>query len=86
MKEKSKMEKIVAYHQNNTFGGIVILDIEYGVDDKVKTAFYHDGVISGKGWNKVYYHPTGESYFKKGGVRYFLDDFIVNKEELEEEA
>ena len=73
MKEKTKMENIVAYCPMTAFGGIAILEIEYGIDDKVKTAFYHDGVISSTGWNKVYYHPSGESYFKKGGVRYFLN-------------
>ena len=75
-----KKEKILAYHQTNAFGGIVILDIQYGLDDKVKTAFYYGSELTGKAWNKVHYHPSGKDYFIKGGVMYFLDDFIVINE------
>ena len=72
-------EKIMAYYPYypiSSSGGIVILDIKYGIDDKVLTAFYSEKGLDNKGWNTVYYHPSGETYFKKGGAMYFLDDFI----------
>ena len=73
-----KKEKIIAYHHITAFGGIAILDMQHGLDDKVETAFYQDGkCFENKAWNKVYYARSGEPYFKKGGVRYYLQDFMT---------
>lgn len=75
-----KKEKIIAYHPMSAFGGIVILDFKNGPDDKVRTGFYRAGEITGKGWSKVYCHNSEESYFKKGGNRYYIHEFIANNE------
>ena len=72
-----KKEKIVAYHQTNAFGGIAILDMQHGLDDKVKTAFNFGEGFKSKAWNKIYYAESGEPYFKKFGIRYYLQDFMT---------
>ena len=74
---KMEKEKIVAYHALNAWGGIVILGIKYGIDDKVLTAFHFGEGLENKSWCKVYYTESGEPYFKKFGIRYYLHDFMT---------
>ena len=72
-----KNEKIIAYRHITNFGGIAILEIKYGIDDKVKTAFYFGEGFKSTAWNKVYYAGSGDPYFKKFGIRYYLQDFMT---------
>ena len=50
-----------------------VISINYGIDDTITTIF-SDG--SGRSTAKIRYDADGNSYFKKYGVRYNLDEFI----------
>ena len=58
------------------WGGIEILDIEYGIEDYVIAC-----VNFGKGRydfrrHKIYTTPSGRRYFRKQGVKYCFDEII----------
>lgn len=59
----------------NGFGPTMdILDIEYGINDKVVWKWSDEKKIHK---NIIYYtQSSGRAYFKNNGTRYYLDEFV----------
>lgn len=60
----------------NNFGGIEILDVEYGINDYVVTAVNNAGKRCCCGRHKIDTTAAGRSYFRFGNNRYYLDEFL----------
>ena len=71
-----KDKKIIATCHLNNFGGIVIFNIIYGIEDKVKFS-YHNGEKYGRlSTSIIRYDEEGQSYFNSGRQKYYLNEFI----------
>ena len=65
-----KTKNVIACYAFYAFGGVAILGIEYGIDDKIKWAW--EDTSNGLGrvnTSKVRTSANGESYFIAGGQR-----------------
>ena len=70
-----KDKKIIATCHLNNFGGIVIFNIEYGIEDKVKFA-YHDGEKFSKLTTAIIRTDSkGQPYFNSGRQKYYLNEY-----------
>lgn len=60
------------------FEAIVITDILYGIEDRIE--FYYISTdldyISRKHTAKVHYNLNGRCWFRSGGNRYYMDEFL----------
>ena len=69
-------KKIIAICQLNNFNGIVVFNIVYGINDKIKFA-YHNGERLGRVHTSIIRNDAkGEPYFYSGKRKYFLSDFL----------
>lgn len=68
------MDKIIGTYTLCNFGGLVVLDIIYGIDDKLTTAFSFGDGIKGKRTTKIFYDANGRDYVKRYGRKYYLDE------------
>ena len=60
----------------NNFGGLAIMEIEYGIDDYVYvTENYGDG-YKNITRNKIRYNTNGEQYFIRNGQRWYFKEFM----------
>lgn len=65
-----KNKNVIARYAFYAFGGVAILGIEYGIDDKIKWAWEDTGAGLGRvNTSKVKTDDAGESYFIAGGQR-----------------
>lgn len=72
-------KKIIAVYPLNNFGGIAILNIIYGINDKIKFS-YHDGEKFGRVCTSIIRNDEeGEPYFISGKQKYFLSEFIKSE-------
>ena len=55
---------------------IVILDIVYGIDDCIISAFSDDGGYKHKRKTRIFYDNNGRAYFNRYNMKYYLDEFI----------
>lgn len=75
------MAKAIAYKATSAFSGIEILDIEYGINDKVIWCNTVDGK-QGKKHSSIIYWTSysggnrSRAYFKVNGRREYLDDYM----------
>ena len=74
------MEKIVNNKPIAVMGicntcGIVILDIVYGINDYVISAFCDGENYNHKRKTKIFYDNNDRPYFNRYRVKYYLDDF-----------
>ncbi len=70
--------KAKAVKSTSAFGGLVIYDFEYGIDDYVIWADESGGKKGKMRRSKIYYTKTsGRAYFKNNGRREYLDDFMT---------
>lgn len=76
LKEKYTCTPAIGYRVINVFGGLEILDIEYGINDKLITCFNWGKGRESIGRNTIYTSPTGRQYIRKAGSRYYLDEII----------
>lgn len=60
----------------SAFSSIVLLEIEYGIEDKVIAGYEYDGKRTNIRRHKIYTTPAGRFYIRKFGRRYYLDDFL----------
>lgn len=69
------MAKAIAVKSISAFGGIEILDIEYGVNDAViwRTNYGTPGKTRR---SRIYYTKNGRPYFKMNGHREYLDEYM----------
>ena len=58
------------------FGGLAIMDIEYGIDDYVWVTENYGNGYKNITRNKIYYNRNNEEYFVRDGVRWYLKDFM----------
>ena len=72
-------KKVIATCQLTNFGGIAILDIIHGIEDKIKFT-WHNGEKFGRIHTSIIRNDAkGEPYFNSGKRKYFLSDFIKVK-------
>ena len=70
-------KKPVAVKATSAFGGIVIYDFEYGIDDYVIWANEYEGKPGKMRRSKIHYTTRSDrAYFKNNGRREYLDDFM----------
>ena len=61
------------YIDSTQYTGLKVIDIVYGLDDKVKTQDIHGKIKL----YKIYYTAKGRAYFNKYKRRMFLDEFLA---------
>lgn len=67
----------IGYYSMSNFGGLEILDIEYGVNgDKLITCFNWGTGRQMIRRNTVYETLAGRQYIRKAGNRYYLDEMM----------
>ena len=71
------MKDTLAACQLNNFGGIAVLEVIYGLDDKVKFAYYDAGVLGRICTAKIRYDEEGLPYFISARQKYYLSEFIT---------
>ena len=64
-----KTKNVIARYAFYAFGGVAILDIEYGIEDKIKWACETATGLGRVNTSKVRTDDAGESYFIAGGQR-----------------
>lgn len=65
-----KTKNVIARYAFYAFGGVAILGIEYGIDDRIKWAWEDTGTGLGRvNTSKARISTDGESYFIAGGHR-----------------
>ena len=55
---------------------IVILDIVYGINDYVLTAFIIDDIYIYNKTTRIFYDYNNRPYFYRFRVKYYLDEFM----------
>ena len=60
----------------SNFGGLGIISIEHGINDKVTTAFDFGNGIENISTAKIRTNAKGEDYFIKFGRRYYIREFM----------
>lgn len=70
------LNNIKAVYNESAFSAWVILDILYGVDDKIVSAFYYGGQLSGIKRTKFHYTPSGRAYIVRYGKKLYIDNFV----------
>ena len=66
----------IGYYGMGNFGGLEILDIEYGIQDKLVTCFNWGTGRQMIRRNTIYTTPSGRQYIRKAGDRYYLDEMM----------
>lgn len=66
----------IGYYSIGNFGGLEILDIEYGIEDKLVTCFNWGTGRQMIRRNTIYTTPSGRQYIRKAGDRYYLDEIM----------
>ena len=66
----------IGYYGLDNFGGLEILDIKYGINDKLVTCFNWGTGRQMIRRNTVYSTPGGRQYIRKAGDRYYLDEMM----------
>lgn len=74
-KEYENIEAIGYYCMGN-YGGLEVLDIEYGIDDKLITCFNFGTGRQMIRRNKVLTTSNGRLYIRKAGYRFYLDNIM----------
>lgn len=68
--------KPIAAYATSAWGGIVVLDFDYGIEDYCLCGI-NNGVGNGDlRWRKIYTSENGKNFIKYRGQRYNLSDFI----------
>lgn len=68
--------KVLGVLPQCNFGGLAIMDIINDIDDMVISAVNYGDGYKFIAKNKIYYNSKGDAYFKRFGIRYYLDEFI----------
>ena len=66
----------IGYYCLGNFGGLEVLDIEHGTEDKLVTCFNWSTGKQMIRRNTVYTTPGGRRYIRKAGDRYYLDEMM----------
>ena len=76
LKERYANSRPFAVYADSAFSGVVLLAVEYGVDDMVIAATEYDGQRTGIRRHKIYQTPSGRCYIRKYNRRYYLENFL----------
>ena len=76
LKERYANSRPFAVYADSAFSGVVLLAVEYGVDDMVIAGYEYEGKRSDIRRHKIYTTAGGRHYIRKFQRRYYLDDFI----------
>lgn len=76
LKKQYENTKPIGVYAICNWGGLVVLDIEYGIDDKIVTAFDGGETRQHIRRTKIHTTPSGRSCVRRYGVRYYLDDIM----------
>lgn len=76
MRESFPPKQPIAVFPLTNWGGIEVLGIQNGVDDKVEVAINTGSTRKQRGPYKVYTTARGRTYFIMDSIRYYLDDFV----------
>ena len=74
LKEKYANTRPIGYCAFSAFHGVLVLDIEYGIEDYVIACFSYDGKRKSIRRHKICTSESNRMFFKKDGRRYYLDD------------
>lgn len=74
--EKYNETPAIGYYTLSNFGGLEILDVEYGINDKLVTCFNWGTGRQMIRRNTVFTTPGGRQYIRKAGDRYYLDEMM----------
>ena len=66
----------IAVYALTAFNSIEILNISYGIDDKVIFRYNNEGEKTRKHWAKIRYTENGQPYFRSYNLKLMLNDFI----------
>ena len=55
---------------------VVIYDVIYGIDDKIKFSWNVYGKVKKTRYSKIRYEKEGRSYFKSYNLKIYLDECI----------
>ena len=72
-------KKVIATCQLTNFGGIALFDFNFGIDGKVKYAWYNGEKSSRTSTAKIRYNKEGNPYFISGKQKYYLSEFIKSE-------
>ena len=65
----------IAVYPLTNWGGVELLGVQCGIDDKVEIAINNGTTRKQRGPYKIYTTTTGRMYFVMNGVRYYLSEF-----------
>lgn len=69
------MHSIATISITNCFA-LLIIDIDTGINERVKTVYSDGDTYTRPTWCKVHYDKQGEAYFIKRNHRYYLRDAL----------
>ena len=69
---KNNNLQVIAYMHICGSLSLEIYGIEYGIDDKVVVGYSNEKPTK----NKLYCNSKGETYFKKHGKRFYINEFM----------
>lgn len=76
MRESFPPKPPIAVYPLTNWGGVEVLGVQNGVDDKVEVAINTGSTRKQRGPYKVYTTARGRTYFIMDSIRYYLDDFV----------
>ena len=68
--------KAIGVYPMSNWGGLEILDIEYGIEDYAIACFNFGNGRRNIRRYKIYSTPSGDSYIRKEGRRYYFSDIM----------
>jgi len=66
----------IGYYSMSNFGGLEILDVEYGINDRLITCFNWGTGRQMIRRNTIYTTRDGRQYIRKAGRRFYLDEMM----------
>lgn len=77
LKTKYAETVAVAVFPECNWGGLEILDVEYGINDTVIACYNFGSGRTSIRRHRIYDTASGRSYIRKGNRRYYLDDMML---------
>lgn len=76
LKKQYENTRPVAIIGLSNFGGLEVLAIEYGINDKLVTCFNYGNGRKAIRRNTIFTTAAGRSYIRKYGRRYYTDEMM----------
>lgn len=75
MNTQVKRKPIGVVGITNTYG-LAVFEIDHSTDRLLTQYHNGDGYVGKASWNKIEYDRSGRAFFKKKGIKYYLDDVM----------